>query len=84
MTPSSLWEVGLKAEPFTGLKGDCCLTRQTRTDDRRRRRLLMVPAGKPVRVEDLEFRRYKKRKNPSHQKLLHGDIVAMMTDVLRT
>lgn len=62
MTPSSLWEVGLKAEPFTGLKGDRCLTRQTQTDDRGRRRPLMVPAGKPVRVEDLEFRRYKEKK----------------------
>lgn len=24
LTPSSLWEVGLKAKPFTGQKGDRC------------------------------------------------------------
>lgn len=51
MTPSSQWEVGLKAKPFTGLKGGHCL-RQTLTDERRRRSLLMVPAGKPVRERD--------------------------------
>lgn len=51
MTPSSQWEMRLKAEHFTGLKDGCCL-RQTLTDERRRRRLLMVPAGKLVRGKD--------------------------------
>lgn len=57
--------------------------RQTRTDERRRGGLLMIPAGKPVREKTESSEGRRKTENSFHQKLVNEEILEMMTKILR-